>query len=62
MSNPTTGPAAEITLRAGSPSWCRKAADCIIWLTGGITGKFSDIECRKLDETFRTLSARWNRC
>ena len=52
MSNPTRGLQREITLRLGAR--LVQEGNRLHYLAdrASITGKFSDIECRKLDETF----------
>ncbi|ELI5983859.1 type IV toxin-antitoxin system antitoxin YafW [Escherichia coli] len=52
MSNPTRGLQREITLRLGAR--LVQEGNRLHYLAdrARITGKFSDIECRKLDETF----------
>ena len=56
------GPAAEYTPRLGAR--LVQEGNRLHYLAdrASITGMFSDAECRKLDDTFRILSARWNRC
>ena len=55
MSNPTGGLQREITLRR-EPVWCRKATDCIIWLTAPASpGSSARADLRHLDRAFPVL-------